>query len=256
MPLVLWCDGGMWSDVLSVVFPVSCVGCGAWDVLLCGQCRVVLGLDGVDVGVWCGQWRVLSCGEGVVGAVAGEGISGLAGTGCEVAHWALGEYAGVVRELILAAKHRPQVRLDAVLLECGRLLGGRVGASVLASVWVGRRVRVVPAPSRLRRRFVGREVALPLAVGVARGLSDALGCEVSMEESFRLRWGAGTQAGKSGVQRQRGRVGTMVCERPFEESEVVIFVDDIVTTGATIAEMTRAGGRCPDAVVSACWVSR
>ena len=185
-------------------------------------------------------------------ASEGDAVAGCFGV--DVPHWVLAEYAGVVRNLVVAAKHRSDVKLEPYLLEAGYELGKRMCESALSWGWEGRTIRVIPAPSRLRRRLSGREVAVPLAMGVARALSESLGGEIWMQEFFRLRWGAGSQAGKNGIQRKQGRVGTMQCLRSYVEGEVIVFVDDIVTTGATIREMARALGRSPDAVASLCGV--
>lgn len=277
------CISFVFSVMADVLFPAYCVGCGVWDEVFCERCRAcVLGDSSCAEsdffslsprGTASAQsgngalWRLLVIDQVQSVMVKGQGgdcqvhrkAGGEVGVsqdfGVDVPHWVLAEYAGVARNLVLAAKHRSDVKLEFFLVDAGFELGKRVGESVLSRGWEGRVIRVIPAPSRLRRRLAGREVALPLAVGVAQALSESVGGEVWMQESFRLRWGSGTQAGKSGIQRKRGRIGTMECLRPFVEGEVIVFVDDIVTTGATIREMARALGRVPDAVVSLCGVS-
>lgn len=226
------------SGLLSVFFPRSCVGCGQWDYLLCPRCEAIL----------CPQrkfppWRIMPL-PGWEGEI-------------DVPHWAIGEYAGELREFVLAAKHRPDIRLERYLLAAGDNMGTAMGCSkILAAEFsqVGR-VWVVPAPSRFRRRYRGQDVALPLAVGVARGLSERLGIRTEVVEAFAVKWGRGSQSGLAGAERRRGRQGAfrLLCSVP--EGVGLLFVDDIVTTGATIQEMSRCVGRVPSAVASICWVS-
>ena len=103
----------------------------------------------------------------------------------------------------------------------------------------------MPAPSSWGRRLRGRQVALPLARGVARGL--ALGCppgvRVRVVDAVALRAGAGSQSGKAGAARTVGRMGSMRARVVAPVGALVVAVDDVVTTGATIREMERVLGR-------------
>ena len=73
------------------------------------------------------------------------------------------------------------------------------------------RVWVVPAPSSWGRRLRGRQVALPLARGAARGLASVApaGVRVCVVDALTLRVGAGSQSGKAGAARVVGRMGAM-----------------------------------------------
>ena len=115
------------------------------------------------------------------------------------------------------------------------------------------RVWVVPAPSSWGRRLRGRQVALPLARGVARGLASVApaGLRVCVVDALALRVGAGSQSGKAGAARVVGRMGAMRARVAVPMDAIVIAVDDVVTTGATIREMERALGRL-DGVAALC----
>lgn len=95
-----------------------------------------------------------------------------------------------------------------------------------------------------------------LAQGVARALHEERGVRVAVVQAVALRWGVGTQAGLSGGERRQGRVGTMRARLPFPPHVSVIFVDDVVTTGATIREMRRVVGERVVGVLALCQVRR
>ena len=229
--------GALVEGFLGAVLPVQCVGCGAWDEVLCPSCRS-----------WaCAQPLPTSL-EGARGAIPGL---------------VLGEYSGALRRIILGAKHAARTDVDDFLDEAGATLGAslwRVVGGASSPAWVrgsgrGRdrrggaaaQVWVVPAPSSWGRRLRGRQVALPLARGVARGL--ALGSppgvrvRVRVVDAVALRAGAGSQSGKAGAARTVGRMGSMRARVVAPAGALVVAVDDVVTTGATIREMERVLGR-------------
>ena len=181
----------------------------------------------------------------------------------------MGDYAGSLRHIILAAKHSSHTDLSDFLDEAGARLGaalggvlGVAGAPAAASGSLEGRascaggavdVWVVPAPSSWKRRLRGRQVALPLAHAVARALAAGArpGVRVRVVDAVRLRIGATSQSGKAGAQRTVGRMGSMRALAVPGPGVRVVAVDDVVTTGATIREMERVLGGL-DAVVAIC----
>lgn len=236
---------------MGAILPVQCAGCGAWDEVLCASCRSLSRASPIPT--------VL---EGARGPIPGV---------------ILGDYCGPLRRIVLGAKHAARTDVSAFLNEAGATLGASLresvvglgapasrsarsrgrgsGAGSAVEVWV------VPAPSSWGRRLRGRSVALPIALGVARGLASAcaagergggqLGVRVSVVDAARLRLGAGSQSGKAGAARVVGRMGSMRSRVRPARGVVVIAVDDVVTTGATIREMERVLGRL-DGVAALC----
>ena len=66
-----------------------------------------------------------------------------------------------------------------------------------------------------------------------------------------LRGGSGSQGGKGGAVRVVGRMGSMRPRAEVPAGVLVVAVDDVVTTGATIREMERVLGRL-DGVAALC----
>lgn len=133
-------------------------------------------------------------------------------------------YDGVVRDLLLAHKERGRTTLAAPL-------GGLLAAAVAP---YGRGVVLVPVPSA------------PAAVRArghdhARRLAAAAGRRAGLRAAWLLR-GARVVADQSGLDpaaRAANLAGALVARRPLDGLAVVV-VDDVVTTGATLAEAARA----------------
>ena len=234
--------GGLVDGLWGALLPVQCAGCLAWDEVLCPSCRSLAAAPALPTAV-----------DGARGPIPGV---------------VLGDYSGPLRRIVLAAKHAARTDVSDFLDEAGAALGaslrevvapvgsppGRVGgvtgrvcaAGEAVTVWV------VPAPSSWRRRLRGRSVALPLARGVARGLASAApGVRACVVDALALRVGAGSQSGKAGAARVVGRMGSMRPRAEVPVGVLVVAVDDVVTTGATIREMERVLGRL-DGVAALC----
>ena len=214
-----------------LIVPTQCLGCGQWDVSLCPACESLVHRR-------VGGWGLLEGEEGKE----------------DLPVWSLGEYDGVLRRILLAAKHRDRADGDAFVWKAGRTLGLSMSAS--AALGHVKELWVVPAPSRWRRRWRGREVALMLAHGVAQGIYEGRGGRVRLVQACALRWGGGSQAGRSGGERRQGRVGTMYARMWIPSDVGVVLVDDVVTTGATIREMWRVLGESVVGVGALCHVVR
>ena len=235
--------GFLGRGFVGALLPVQCAGCHAWDEVLCPSCRRRAQVEPTPT---------------VVDGVR-AGLPALA----------MGDYAGPLRRIILAAKHSARTDLSDFLDEAGARLGtalggvlGVVGSPAAAEGSPARRVSstrgavdvwVVPAPSSWKRRLRGRQVALPLARAVARALAAGArpGVRVRVVDAVRLRIGATSQSGKAGAQRTVGRMGSMYALAVPGPGVLVVAVDDVVTTGATIREMERVLGGI-DAVVAIC----
>ena len=228
---------------VGALLPVQCAGCRAWDEVLCPSCRS------------------LASGPAHVASI--DGVRG------PLPLVVMGDYDGPLRRIVLAAKHSARTDLSDFLDEAGaRLgtaLGGVLGVAGSPAAAVGSlegrapstggavEVWVVPAPSSWKRRLRGRQVALPLARAVARALAAGArpGVRVRVVDAVRLRIGATSQSGKAGAQRTVGRMGSMYALAVPGPGVLVVAVDDVVTTGATIREMERVLGGI-DAVAAIC----
>lgn len=144
----------------------------------------------------------------------------------------LGEYAGVLREAVVEVKFTRWRRLGD---ELGRLLGAAVlGALRGAGVDLGR-VVIVPVPTTFRRRvWRGIDHSLVIARGVSR--ASGLPVERLLEREHRPSQleVAPSRRAANVAGSMRARAGARVRGR------VVVLVDDVRTTGATMAAASRA----------------
>ncbi|MFI6771264.1 ComF family protein [Streptomyces sp. NPDC050355] len=222
---------GVWRELAGLILPVACAGCGRPRTELCGECRRALARDGR------GARRVRPRPE----------PAGLPRV------WAGAPYADEVRAVLLAHKERGALRLAGPLGEvlAGAVRGLRPGGGPLP---------LVPVPSA-RRSVAGRghdpvrRIALA-AAGALRKAGEGAGARVL--PVLRQRRPVADQAGLSARQRLvnvtgavevRGGAARLLTGQP------VVLVDDLVTTGATLAEaaraITAAGGRVTGAAVVA-----
>lgn len=214
-----------WRDalvaVLALFLPVACLGCGASDRALCRSCRATL--DGRP-------HRVR-----LVGGVRLD---------------AAFEYEGLVRTLLLELKLRGRVDVAGPL-------GRRTAALVrraLAEAPPGTLVLRVPPSPRGRRRRGFDPVVLLLARGGVRGTGRLHRARAPGRGLLggSLRAGAG-QKERTALERVAATVGTLRAVRV--EGRTVVLVDDVVTTGVTMAEAVRAvraaGGRVVRCVATA-----
>ncbi len=149
--------------------------------------------------------------------------------------YARGAYADDLRAVILACKERQGLGLVPVLAE---LVTGSALA-LLRDRWVGGPVLVVPVPSaRATRAARGFDLTGAMAGSLATFLRRR--CELDAQASKALRpvRRAADQAGLTIEQRALNRRSSLVARagRPAQ----VLVVDDLITTGATLAEASRA----------------
>ncbi|MBU0725175.1 MAG: ComF family protein [Alphaproteobacteria bacterium] len=139
-------------------------------------------------------------------------------------------YGDVGRKLILGYKHGDQLHMTPAL--AGWL--ERAGAELLAEAEI-----IVPVPLhrwRLLRRRYNQAALLALALGRRRGLPVAVDALARMRNTR-------SQGGLRRRQRLRNLAGAMAVpplKRSLLAGKHVLLVDDVVTTGATIAACARA----------------
>ncbi|MFE1454425.1 ComF family protein [Streptomyces sp. NPDC058735] len=216
---------GWWQDLTELVLPGECGGCGAPRAVLCGRCRAVL--DRAEVR------HVRPVPEP---------------PGLPVVH-AAASYADEVRATLLAHKERGALALAGPL---GAALAGAVRAG-LRGAWPaggprgsgcsGEPVLLVPVPSgrravRARGHDPARRIALAAAGELRRG-----GVPARVLGVLRQRRVVADQSGLNSRQRRDNLAGALSVVpggAGLLGAGPVVLVDDVMTTGASLAEAARA----------------
>jgi predicted amidophosphoribosyltransferase len=194
------------ADMLDLILPLECGGCGAPSTRWCPACASAL----------------------TVRADEPHLITPRTDPGVPV--FALGRYAGARRRAIVAAKEQGRTDLVAPLAAALRAGLGRL----LAWGVVDAPLTVVPAPTRrLAARRRGGDPVTAMATAACAGRPG-----VRTVPALRLRPWVRDSVGLSGTARQRNIAGRVRVVAGVTGGEVLL-VDDIVTTGATAAESVR-----------------
>jgi len=199
---------------LEVLFPTRCVGCGAPGVVWCLACRSRL----VPV-----ESRVcLNCRRQLVG----DAPRHKCGPGAPQA-WAVAVYRPPLDRALTSLKYRPDARLARSLAES------------MAAVFRRHRLAatcVVPVPlSRKRRRERGYNQSELLG----RALAGLLELPIVPPAVTRIR-DTGSQVGLEAAERWVNVDGAFAADPSLVRDETVLLIDDVHTTGATLAACATA----------------
>jgi predicted amidophosphoribosyltransferase len=211
----------MANGLLDLLLPASCAGCGAAGTPCCADCRRT----------WSAPFPVAR------GTTAGV-----------VAVYALAPYRGVARRMVLAYKERGRRDLAATL---GELLAEAVPALPQARPDRDGTWWLVPVPSRpVAARLRGGPHMRRVAESCARRLA-ATGQPAAVAPALALKRGVRDAVGLDRAQRVANLSGRLVVDSSrTPPGAPVVLLDDVVTTGATAVECTRALGRAGSEVTA------
>ncbi|MFJ8820152.1 ComF family protein [Streptomyces sp. NPDC102467] len=210
---------GWWQDLSDLVLPAQCAGCGRSRTSLCARCSAALR-----------------------GAVPGRVRPRPEPPGLPVVH-AAAPYRDAVRAVLLAHKERGALGLARPL---GVALAGAVREGLPAREQGGGAgtVALVPVPSaphavRARGHDPMRRIAYAAAAELRR-----TGVPARVLAVLRQRRPVADQAGLDARRRLANVTGALEAAGGsaglFREVGRIVLVDDLVTTGASLAEAARA----------------
>jgi predicted amidophosphoribosyltransferase len=216
---------GSLRALTDLALPVGCAACGREGDLLCPSCEVDLGACLWPTGPLAVRPRPVPAGLPPVHST--------------------GRYAGPLAAVVAAYKDDGRRDCEALL---GRLLARSLDAAVATCpelVALLRRgdgpVLVVPVPSSAAARR--RRGDAPLLALAGRAVAGFGPVEVCLADALRPRRRVADQAGL-GARERAVNVEHAMAVRPRWESAVAgaacVVVDDVLTTGSTLVEATRA----------------
>ncbi|TDZ83065.1 DNA utilization protein GntX [Mycobacteroides salmoniphilum] len=189
--------------MLDLMLPLACGGCGAPSTRWCEACACAFSAEPV-----------------VVTTRVDPGVPVLS----------LGRYAGARRQAIVTMKDRGRRDLTVPL---GAALARGVG-ELLRWHLLEQPVTLVPAPTRwIAARGRGGDPVTAVAMVATRIPG------VRVASLLRMKMGARDSVGLSISARQHNVAGRVALRRAPRPATELVLVDDVVTTGATVAESVR-----------------
>ncbi|MFF7386851.1 ComF family protein [Streptomyces scabiei] len=202
---------GWWQDLTDLVLPAECGGCGRPRAVLCPECRAAL-----------------------TGAAPCRVRPEPEPSGLPVVH-AVAPYEDAVRAALIAHKERGALALAGPL---GTALAGAVRAGGGEGP-----VLLVPVPSARRAvRARGHDPARRIALAAA-GVLRRTGTPARVAGVLRQRRAVADQSGLDSRQRLDNLAGALEVAAGGDrllDGGAVVLVDDLMTTGASLAEAARA----------------
>jgi ComF family protein len=216
-----WRSARHWLDaVLDLIYPARCLGCKSWGAYLCPEClsRAAL-LDTPTHVAWAPS-----------------------GSGRTLVVWSVGLHNGVLREGVHALKYEG---LRAAARPMGRLVAAtwrRQGLSASA---------IVPVPLHQVRQ---KERGYNQSVLLARALGDTVGVTVLEKGLIRLR-PTPPQVGLSARERLANMRGAFQGSADLSGKSLIL-LDDVCTSGATLAACAEAVAQAGGVVTAAVTFTR
>jgi predicted amidophosphoribosyltransferase len=199
----------VWTGLVDLVLPETCPGCGVSSAPpACDACLQLL--------------------AGTPRRAAPQPMpAGL------VVPWAVAPYDGAVRSLVVEHKEHARLALTAPL-------GAALARAIVAAAPEATSVVLVPLPStRAAVRARGHDPTLRIARRAQRVLR-ADGIAATVTRMLRHTRRVADQAGLSQDARRANLSGALTVVPHRRLPSQVVVVDDVVTTGATLTEATRA----------------
>lgn len=206
------------ASVLELLLPSRCAGCGRLDDAesrLRGLCPLCVSAVRQSVPM---SWEIQ-----------------VPATRAVVPAFAAGAYDGVLRAALLDYKERGRLCLR-------RELAGTLAVSVFGAVGTDdSSFLLVPVPSAIATRRARGHDPVGAMAATAAGYLRATGRQVEVRAVLRQGRAVADQSGLDVDARHANLGGALAVRRPaLVRGRRVVIVDDIVTTGATAAEATRA----------------
>ena len=202
---------GIAAAFADLLLDVGCAGCGAGDRLLCGPCAALL-------------------------ATAARPAPPTPSPPGLPVPWAIGSYSGALRAMLLAHKEHGRLALAGPL-------GNALARAVTMAAPGTDELVLVPVPSRRAAvRTRGHDAIGRMARASARSLRRD-GRVVQVLPVLRIGRRLADQAALSSDRRRANLAGALTVPTglyPLVASRRVVAVDDVVTTGSTLAEAARA----------------
>jgi ComF family protein len=206
-------------DLLDLVFPKACLGCGFSGSYVCPDCVAKVRLA-QPICSYCNR----------------ASIDGLTHVGCRKklcldGLFSIWEYEGVIRKAILALKYKYATEIASLL---NKLVVGRLKTPD-SRYLIPDSAMLVPIPLHWHRQNVR---GFNQSVEIGKSISEAMNWKF-MPDLLIKKQSTISQTEISGDERCQNLKGVFVLDSRFQIPDSIILFDDVFTTGSTLKEATK-----------------